>query len=96
MLNGNLDAFALPDVLRFIASGGVTGRVEITRDEVEGELALDQGRFVGARLTEEEAPSTVNEALDVAVLLFDGSGGTSPAVFNPLGVGVTRPFASAT
>jgi Domain of unknown function (DUF4388) len=76
MLNGNLDAFALPDVLRFIASGGVTGRVEITRDEVEGELALDQGRFVGARLTDEEAPSTVDEALDVAVLLFDGSGGT--------------------
>lgn len=76
MLNGNLDAFALPDVLRFIASGGITGRVEITRDEVEGELALDQGRFVGARLTEEDAPSTVDEALDVAVLLFDGSGGS--------------------
>jgi len=76
MLNGNLEAFTLPDVLRFIASGGVTGRVEITRDEVEGELAVDQGRFVGARLTEEEAPSTVDEALDVAVLLFDGSGGT--------------------
>jgi hypothetical protein len=76
MLNGNLDAFTLPDVLRFIASGGITGRVEITRDEVEGELILDQGRFVGARLAEEEAPSTVDEALDVAVLLFDGSGGT--------------------
>jgi hypothetical protein len=76
MLNGDLDAFTLPDVLRFIASGGVTGRIEITRDEVGGELALDQGRFVGARLTEEEAPSTVDEALDVAVLLFDGSGGT--------------------
>jgi len=75
MLNGNLDAFALPDVLRFIASGGVTGRVEITRDEVEGELAVDQGRFVGARLADEEAPSTVDEALDVAVLLFDGSAG---------------------
>jgi hypothetical protein len=76
MLNGNLEAFTLPDVLRFIASGGVTGRVEITRDEVEGELAVDQGRFVGARLTEEDAPSTIDEALDVAVLLFDGSGGT--------------------
>jgi hypothetical protein len=76
MLNGNLDAFTLPDVLRFISSGGVTGRVEITRDEVDGEIAVDQGRFVGARLTEEDAPSTVDEALDVAVLLFDGSGGT--------------------
>ncbi|MGZ4141713.1 MAG: DUF4388 domain-containing protein, partial [Actinomycetota bacterium] len=43
MLNGNLDSFALPDVLRFVASGGVTGRIEIAREEVEGELALDQG-----------------------------------------------------
>jgi hypothetical protein len=76
MLNGSLDAFALPDVLRFVASGGVTGRVEIARDEVAGELALDQGTFVGARLSDEEAPSTVDESLDVAVLLFDGSGGT--------------------
>ena len=76
MLNGNLDAFALPDVLRFIASGGVTGRVEIARDEVEGELTIDRGTFVGARLSDEDAPSTVDESLDVAVLLFDGSGGT--------------------
>lgn len=76
MLNGSLDSFALPDVLRFVASGGVTGRIEIARDEVEGELALDQGNYVGARLNEDEAPSTVDEALDVAVLLFDGTGGT--------------------
>lgn len=75
MLNGNLDAFALPDVLRFVASSGVTGRIEITREEVTGEFALDRGRFVGTRLGEDEAPSTVDEALDVAVLLFDGSGG---------------------
>jgi len=76
MLNGNFDAFALPDVLRFIASGSVTARVEIARDEVAGELAIDQGTFVGARLSDEDAPSTVDESLDVAVLLFDGSGGT--------------------
>jgi hypothetical protein len=80
MLNGSLDSFALPDVLRFVASGGVTGRVEIVRDEVGGELALDRGKFVGARLTEDEAPSTIDEALDVAVLLFDGSGGTFEVV----------------
>jgi hypothetical protein len=76
MLNGNLDTFALPDVLRFIASGSVTGRVEITRDDVAGEIAVDQGKFVGASLTDEEAPTTVDEALDIAVLLFDGAGGT--------------------
>ena len=80
MLNGNLDTFALPDVLRFIASGAVTGRVEITRDDVVGELAVDQGRFVGASLSDEEAPSTVDEALDIAVLLFDGSGGAFEVV----------------
>jgi hypothetical protein len=80
MLNGNLDAFALPDVLRFVASGGITGRIEIVRDEVGGELALDRGSFVGARLTADEAPSTIVEALDVAVLLFDGCGGTFEVV----------------
>ena len=80
MLNGNLDTFALPDVLRFIASGSVTGRVEITRDEVAGEIAVDQGNFVGASLTDEEAPTTVDEALDIAVLLFDGAGGTFEVV----------------
>src|SRR6266516_680678 len=80
MLNGSLDNFALPDVLRFVASGGVTGRIEITRDEVSGELSVDQGRFVAARLGEDEAPTTVDEALDVAVLLFDGSGGTFQVV----------------
>jgi len=36
---------------------------------------LDQGRFVAARLADEEAPTTEDEALDVAVLLFDGSNG---------------------
>ncbi|HEX9774954.1 MAG TPA: DUF4388 domain-containing protein [Actinomycetota bacterium] len=76
MLKGSLDAFALADVLGFIASGSVTGRLEIVRDEVGGELSVDQGKFVAARLTDEEAPSTVDEALDVAVLLFDGNGGS--------------------
>jgi hypothetical protein len=80
MLNGSLDTFALPDVLHFIASGAVTGRVEIAREDVAGELSVDQGRFVGARLADEEAPSTVDEALDVAVLLFDGAGGTFDVV----------------
>lgn len=80
MLSGSLDAFALPDVLRFVAGSGTTGRIEITRDEVGGELSLDQGRFVAARLAGEEAPTTVDEAMDVAVLLFDGTGGTFEVV----------------
>lgn len=80
MLNGDLDSFALPDVLRFIASGHVTGRVEITRDDVAGEITVDQGTFVGTSLSDEDAPSTVDEALDIAVLLFDGSGGTFAVV----------------
>ena len=80
MLSGDLDTFALPDVLRFVASGNVTGRVEITRDDVSGALALDQGTFVGASLSDEDAPTTVDEALDVAVLLFDGAGGTFEVV----------------
>ena len=50
MLNGNLDTFALPDVLRFIASGSVTGRVEITRDDVVGELRARGGLVPAERL----------------------------------------------
>ena len=80
MLNGDLDSFALPDVLRFVASGDVTGRVLITRDDVAGALALDRGTFVGASLSDEDAPTTVDEALDIAVLLFDGAGGTFEVV----------------
>ncbi len=80
MLNGSLDTFGLPDVLKFVAASKVTGRIEITRDEVAGDLSIDQGRFVAARLAEDEAPSTVDEALDVAVLLFDGSGGSFEVV----------------
>lgn len=75
MLSGNLDAFALPDVVTFLAGRGITGRVEIKREEVAGELSLDQGRFVAARLADDESPTTVDEALDVAVLLFDGTSG---------------------
>lgn len=76
MLSGSLDTFVLPDVLRFVAGGNLTGRIEISRDEVGGELSIDQGRYVAASLVDEEAPTTVDEALDVCVLLFDGTGGT--------------------
>ena len=76
MLNGSLESFALPEVLRFIAGSGITGRVEIEREEVSGELSLDQGTFVAARLSDDEAPANEDEALDVAVLLFDGTGGS--------------------
>ena len=76
MLSGSLDTFALPDVLRFVANGSLTGRIEITRDEIGGELSIDQGRYVAASLVDEDAPTSVDEALDVCVLLFDGTGGT--------------------
>ena len=80
MLQGSLDSFALPDVLRFVASSGATGRIEVIREEVAGELMLDQGRYVAARLDDDDAPTTEDEALDVAVLLFDGSSGTFAVV----------------
>lgn len=76
MLNGSLESFALPDVLRFVASGGISGRISITREEVAGELAVHEGRFVGASLADADLPSSADEALDATVLLFDGSGGT--------------------
>jgi hypothetical protein len=80
MLNGSLESFALADVLRFVAGSGATGRVEVEREEVTGELMMDRGRFVAARLADDEAPSTADETLDVAVLLFDGTAGTFAVV----------------
>jgi len=76
MLSGNLGIFPLPDVIKVVAGRDITGRIAVRRDAVTGEFSIDRGKVVSARLTEDEAPTNYDEALDVAVVLFDGTGGT--------------------
>src|SRR4051795_12598636 len=47
-LQGTLDTFALPDVLRLLASTKKSGRLRITGDRGHGSVWVDGGRVVGA------------------------------------------------
>ena len=47
-LQGTLDTFALPDVLRLLASTRKTGRLRITADRGSGSIWLDGGSVVAA------------------------------------------------
>src|SRR4051812_7234280 len=46
-LQGTLDTFALPDVLRLLAATTKTGRLQISGNRGAGEVWLDQGNVVG-------------------------------------------------
>ena len=50
-LQGTLDTFALPDVLRLLASTRKTGRLRITADRGSGSIWLDGGSVVAANAT---------------------------------------------
>ena len=47
-LQGTLDTFALPDVLRLLASTAKTGRLHVEGDRASGEVWLDAGHVVAA------------------------------------------------
>lgn len=49
-LSGTLDTFALPDVLRLLASTAKTGRLRITGDRGSGSVWVDSGEVVAAEL----------------------------------------------
>ena len=49
-LSGTLDTFALPDVLRLLASTAKTGRLRITGDRGSGSVWMDGGEVVAAEL----------------------------------------------
>lgn len=50
-LQGTLDTFALPDVLRLLASTHKTGRLRVTADRGSGSIWLDGGSAVAANST---------------------------------------------
>ena len=50
-LSGTLDSFALPDVLRLLASTKKTGRLRVTGDRGAGSVWFDDGQIVSTELT---------------------------------------------
>src|SRR5260221_12280621 len=72
-LQGTLDTFALPDVLRLLASTKKTGRLVITGTRGSGSVWVDGGSVVGT-----DATGAVPDADAVAVLFellrFGGDG----------------------
>ena len=74
MLSGNLELFALADVLRFVARSGATGAVNVYRPAEGGRILLSEGAVVGASVDGFDAadPDSVVEA---GLRLMDGGGG---------------------
>lgn len=71
-LQGTLDTFALPDVLRLLASTRKTGQLSVATDRGAGTLWLAEGELTTARLGDErELP-----AVDVLFELLRGEGGS--------------------
>ena len=64
-LQGDLQSFALPDVLRLLASTGKTGRLGVTADDSAGNVWLRDGSVVGG------AVSSSPYALDAADVVFE-------------------------
>src|SRR3989449_5812997 len=74
MLSGNLELFALADVLRFVARSGATGAVNIYRPAEGGRILLSDGEVVGASVEAFEA-SDVDGIIEAGLRLLDGGGG---------------------
>lgn len=74
MLSGNLELFALTDVLKFVARSGATGAVNIYRDVDAGRILLVDGEVVGA-VVDNFAASDGDGVVDVAMRLMDIRGG---------------------
>ncbi|MEO6628671.1 MAG: DUF4388 domain-containing protein [Aquihabitans sp.] len=64
-LQGDLQSFALPDVLRLLASTGKTGRLGVTADDSSGDVWLRDGSVVGG------AVSSSPYAVDPADVVFE-------------------------
>jgi len=74
MLSGNLELFALADVLRFVARSGATGAVNIYRSSEGGRLLLAEGEIVGASVESFEA-SDADGVIEAGLRLMEGGGG---------------------
>lgn len=71
-LQGTLDTFALPDVLRLLATTNKTGQLLVQGDQGNGALYLDGGAVVGAETTL-ATTTAADEVLFELLRLVDGS-----------------------
>ncbi len=74
MLSGNLELFALADVLRFVARSGATGAVNIYRPSEGGRILLADGEVVGASVDTFEATDH-DGVVEAGLRLLDGGAG---------------------
>lgn len=73
MLQGTLDTFALPDVLRLLASTSKTGRLSIDGSRGAGSIWIDGGHVVGAEVTTAAGPVGPTVVLFELLRFPDGS-----------------------
>lgn len=71
-LQGTLDTFALPDVLRLLATTKKTGQLLVQGDQGNGSLSLEDGTVVGGQ-TSLAATDEAHEVLFELLRLDDGS-----------------------
>jgi uncharacterized protein DUF4388 len=83
MLSGNLELFALADVLRFVARSGATGAVNVYRPSDAGRILLAEGVVVGASVDGMEAADT-DGVVEAGLRLMDGGGGDFALEIEPV------------
>jgi hypothetical protein len=69
-LSGTLDTFALPDVLRLLASTAKTGRLHITGDRGSGSVWVADGELVATELASAVTQDPTNEEVVFGLLRF--------------------------
>ena len=74
MLSGNLELFALEDVLRFVSRSGATGAVNIYRPSEGGRILLVDGEVVGASVDTFEAADH-DDVVEAGLRLLEGGAG---------------------
>ena len=78
-LSGTLDTFALPDVLRLLATTAKTGRLRITGDRGSGSVWVDSGEVVAAELASAVTQEPTNEEVVFGLLRFSAGSFTFEA-----------------
>lgn len=78
-LSGTLDTFALPDVLRLLASTAKTGRLRITGDRGSGSVWVDAGQVVATELASAVTQEPTNEEVVFGLLRFSAGSFTFEA-----------------
>jgi hypothetical protein len=69
-LSGSLDSFALPDVMRLLASTNKTGRLRVSGDRGSGSVWVEDGEIVASELTSPPTTDPTHAEVLFAMLRF--------------------------